>query len=459
VRGLARTRAGTTCDAPTGSNHPTFVLICICVNSIHHFSDKLSVGWLVGWLVVPQCRAPRRGPSSSPLMLRARSGASTSTSSASRAFVRVARVRQRVTVVQNAASRGRREERSSDFEGVGAGRPQPSGGSQPTNVNSSSYVVPDPRRVQERHGKRLYHHGHGDMLLREDLIESLMTVDPAKQVRRAGEVVLTKEQKKILDAFWIGVGVKKKTHRERLIAHAAKAGLYRDPVRLLERLASLEDALWLGASISGADLGTIVGRCPRVIYCDLDFTAEKVELLRELLPTVDLKRLVERNPQILSMDMTHTMPAKIRGLSRLLPHTDVFALIEANPKILSMNISNSVTGNLNVMRLALAAEGVGESTIEAMIMYSPRILATNPTTFTTRLRQLAQTSPGAIQQYALKPASLARLVTSSEAVLSRIAFLAERHPEENISAIVAVNTSSKTFLERFPDFDEWARDR
>jgi len=44
-------------------------------------------------------------------------------------------------------------------------------------------------------------------------------------------------------------------------------------------------------------------------------------------------------------------------------------------------------------------------------------------------------------------------------VLSRIAFLAERHPEENISAIVAVNTSSKTFLERFPDFDEWVRDR
>ena len=76
-----------------------------------------------------------------------------------------------------------------------------------------------------------------------------------------------------------------------------------------------------------------------------------------------------------------------------------------------------------------------------------------------RLRQLAQMSPGAIQQYALKPASLARLVTSSDKVLSRIAFLAERHPEENISAVVAVNTSSKTFVERFPDFDEWSRDR
>ena len=70
------------------------------------------------------------------------------------------------------------------------------------------------------------------MLLREDLIERLMAVS-VEQVERAGDVRLTREQRKILDAFWIGVGVKKKAHRERLIVQATKAGLYRDPVRLL----------------------------------------------------------------------------------------------------------------------------------------------------------------------------------------------------------------------------------
>ena len=107
------------------------------------------------------------------------------------------------------------------------------------------------------------------MLLREDLIERMMRVDES-QVRAVGRVTLTREQVKILDAFWIGVGVKKRVHRERLIEMGTKAGLYRDPVRLLERLAQLEDALWTGASISGCDLGAIVGRFPRVIFCDLD---------------------------------------------------------------------------------------------------------------------------------------------------------------------------------------------
>ena len=366
--------------------------------------------------------------------------------------------------VEVRASLGRRDERggdaldhaAADAAAAADGNARRTSSSSPPSSSSHPFIVPDPRRVQERHGKRLYYHGHGELVLREDLIENLMTVDTETQVRRVGEVTLTKEQKKILEAFWIGVGVKKKVQREKLIGQATKAGLYRDPVRLLERLAALEDALWLGASISGADLGLIVGRCPRVIYCDLDFTTEKVELLRELLPTVDLKRLVERNPQILSLDMTHTVPAKIRGLSRLLPHTDIFALIDANPKILSMNISTSVSGNLRAMHAALAAEGVDESTLEAMIMYSPRILATNPSKFAARLRQLSRTSPGSIQQYALKPASLARLVSSSETSLSRIAFLAERHPDAKLSPIIAVNTSSTKFLERFPDFESWS---
>ena len=332
-----------------------------------------------------------------------------------------------------------------------------SGAKSPRPHASPSYVVPDPRRLEERErsGRRLYRHGHGEMLLREDLIEQLMRVS-VEQVEAAGSVRLTREQRKILDAFWIGVGVKNKSHRERLIAQASKAGLYRDPVRLLERLAQLEDALWIGASLSGCDLGAIVGRCPRVIYCDLDWTADKVEFLRELLPTVDLKSLIERNPQILSMDLTHTVPAKLRELSKLLPYADVFALIDSHPKLLSMNISSSVSSNLRSMRATLAAEGVSEATVEAMIMYSPRILTTNPDTFAARCAQLERSSPGSIATYAMKPASLARMLTSSERVLSRISFLREKHPRENVSEIVAVNTSAAKFAERFPDFADWA---
>ena len=292
------------------------------------------------------------------------------------------------------------------------------------------------------------------MLLREDLIERLMAVS-VEQVERAGDVRLTREQRKILDAFWIGVGVKKKAHRERLIVQATKAGLYRDPVRLLERLAQLEDSLWLGASLSGCDLGLIVGRCPRVIYCDLDWTAEKVEFLRELLPTVNLKGLIERNPQILSMDLTHTVPAKLRALSKLLPYADVFALIDSHPKLLSMNISSSVSANLRSMRATLAAEGVNEATVEAMIMYSPRILTTNPKTLADRCTQLERACPGAVSEYALKPASLARILTSSERVISRIEFLRENHPDVCLSAVVAVNTSASKFDARFPDFQTW----
>ena len=350
--------------------------------------------------------------------------------------------RSRATRARAASSRGE----SGGHVDRGAGRPSSS--------SASSYVVPDPRRVQERQGKRLYHHGHGEMLLREDLIERMMRVDES-QVRAVGRVTLTREQVKILDAFWIGVGVKKRVHRERLIEMGTKAGLYRDPVRLLERLAQLEDALWTGASISGCDLGAIVGRFPRVIFCDLDWTADKVEFLRELLPTVDLKRLIERNPQILSMDLTHTVPAKLRELSKLLPYTDVFALIDSHPKLLSMNISSSVSSNLRAMRATLAAEGVSESTVEAMVMYSPRILTTNPTTFSERCAQLARSSPGAIQQYALKPASLARMLTSSERVLSRVAFLNENHPDAGVSAVVACNMSAAKFEKRFPDFIHW----
>jgi hypothetical protein len=44
-------------------------------------------------------------------------------------------------------------------------------------------------------------------------------------------------------------------------------------------------------------------------------------------------------PLVLGMDMTCTLPAKMRELSVLLPHTDVIHLIETHPKILSTNVA------------------------------------------------------------------------------------------------------------------------
>jgi hypothetical protein len=63
------------------------------------------------------------------------------------------------------------------------------------------------------------------------------------------------------------------------------------------------------------------------------------------------------------MDMTCTLPAKMRELSVLLPHTDVIHLIATHPKILSVNVGVAVSRNLarlwvlGAKRLGLSVRG------------------------------------------------------------------------------------------------------
>ena len=85
----------------------------------------------------------------------------------------------------------------------------------------------------------------------------------------------------------------------------------------------LEDVAWKAVGIVDLDLGKVVGRYPKALYFDSEFLVERLRLLRDLLPGADLKKLLERNPQVLTMDMTHTLPAKMRELSKLLPNSDV----------------------------------------------------------------------------------------------------------------------------------------
>lgn len=140
--------------------------------------------------------------------------------------------------------------------------------------------------------------------------------------------------------------MKSASHRRGLVRRAEKQGLFRDPERLVERMVELEDGLWHAVGISEIDMGVTVGRFPKVLYFEPEFQIERLRLLRSLLPNVNLRRVIERNPQVLGMDMTCTLPAKMRELSVLLPNTDIIHLIETHPKILSSNISGSVNRNL-----------------------------------------------------------------------------------------------------------------
>ena len=70
--------------------------------------------------------------------------------------------------------------------------------------------------------------------------------------------------------LWVANGVRSASHRRVLLKYAGKHGLYRDPERLVERMAQLEDGLWRAVGIAEIETGLLVGRYPKVIYCDLD---------------------------------------------------------------------------------------------------------------------------------------------------------------------------------------------
>ena len=283
-----------------------------------------------------------------------------------------------------------------------------------------------------------------------------LDIDLDAQVVPGGGVRLTAEQKRRLNRFWAANGVKSAPHRKNLVGRAEHQGLFRDPPRLLERMVSLEDSLWRALGIAEIDMGVIVGRYPKVLFFDADFLVERLRLLRDLLPSVNLKRIIERNPMVLSMDMTCTLPAKMRELSVLLPHTDVIHLIETHPKILSSNVSNAVSKNLANLKSLMAEVGIVEAGVEVMVAYNPRLLNSDVTgTLRRRMEHVESMSPGTFARYKDKPASVSRMLCASEKALDRIAYLKEVHPSVTSSEIRTVNLPAAKFKERYPDFDRW----
>lgn len=271
-------------------------------------------------------------------------------------------------------------------------------------------------------------------------------------------MALTSEQKRTLNAFWLAAGVRSATHRKALVRKAEVNGLFRDPERLVERMIEIEDLMWRAVGIPEIDIGVMMGRYPNMLYFEPEFQVERLRLFRSLLPNVNLRRVLERNPQVLGMDMTCTLPAKMRELSVLLPHTDIIHLIERHPKILSSNVGNAVSRNLSDLKALMSEVGVVEHGVELMIAHSPRLLTSNIRgTIRQRLEHVEAMSPGTFRKYADKPASISRMLCASEKALDRIEFLKKMHPDVSRSEIATVNMPVAKFVERYPDFDEWQR--
>ena len=271
-----------------------------------------------------------------------------------------------------------------------------------------------------------------------------------------GGVTLTSTQKQTLDQFWFANGVSSKTHRTLLTKTASKKGLFRDLDRLVEKMIELEDVAWKAVGIVDLDLGKVVGRYPKALYFDSEFLVERLRLLRDLLPGADLKKLLERNPQVLTMDMTHTLPAKMRELSKLLPNSDVVRLIETHPKILSVNVGGKVRSNLQDLKGLLAVANVVDTAVEVMVVHNPRLLTSDiKGTVSKRAMYLEKLKPGSISKYSSKPASLSRILCASEKALDRVLFVDLFDPENVKSVIVTVNPPSVKWRETYPGFEAW----
>jgi hypothetical protein len=283
----------------------------------------------------------------------------------------------------------------------------------------------------------------------------VLAVDVATQVK-PGVVDLTEAQRVTLDAFWRHEGVASASHRASLVRAASTRGLFRDPARLSARMDELEDSLWRAVGVADLDTGVVVGRFPKVLYFEPEFLVERVRLLRDLLPAVNLRRVIERNPQVLTMDMTCTLPAKMRELSVLLPRTDVIHLIETHPKILSTNVGRGVSANVAALKRLMRDVGVVEEAVEIMVAHNPRLLSSDVEgTVTSRLRALERAEAGTVARYAEKPASLARMLCASAKAVNRLRFLREVKPEVRTSAIVAVNAPRAKFDAAHPEFETW----
>ncbi len=223
-----------------------------------------------------------------------------------------------------------------------------------------------------------------------------------------------------------------------------------------ERLQQLRTALWLTAGINNADVGSMVGRFPRLLSGDIPIAVPlKLHALQEGMPGIDLKRLVEAMPQLLSLDPETSVIARAYALLELLPRRDVLRMCEMHPQLLTVDTERVVVPAYNALRSELASYGLRGAIALQVAEKTPRLLTTTPATIAARLALLDRISPGTIVSLQKRPSSLARLMCASERALMRIQFLREVAPHAELNPLSAVCLSGAEFTRRYPQFDSW----
>ena len=257
------------------------------------------------------------------------------------------------------------------------------------------------------------------------------------------KVQLARWQCDALHAFWSSQGVKSEPQRAKLVRLASDKLLFRSPHDLSVRLQALRHALWLHAGIHDADVGAMVGRYPRVLCGDVATSAAaKLAGLVAGLPGVDLKLLLEASPQLLSLEPQATVVARAHALQLLMPHCDVLRMCELHPQLLTVSVPRTVEPALAVLVDVLATHGAGAAeTAVRVAQAAPRLLTS---------------APGTVRTLQGKPASLGRLLSSSERALLRIAFVRSCAPEGGqLGPLRLVGLSAAAFGTRFPGFEAW----
>jgi len=286
-------------------------------------------------------------------------------------------------------------------------------------------------------------------------------------------VTLSQSEVLMLDTFWHNQGVERAAHRARLVEMAQKHLLFRQPPRLASQMAILRHTLFSAVGLADVNLGMMVGRYPRVLMGDTANTiGQKLVNLRKLMPYLDLRRLVERNPHVLHMDINSVI-AKIQALRQLLPEADLLNIIDTHPPLLGCDIENTVAYHFEDLRALLEIssslpQGSTQKVVEAM----PRLLTSDiGGTTVVRWRRLLEIIPEVEVLYADKPASIGRLLCASEAGIERLAFMRECHPDHlalepggkrrwgHLSPIRVVTDSRAVFCKKYPDFLVWENEQ
>lgn len=103
---------------------------------------------------------------------------------------------------------------------------------------------------------------------------------------------------------------------------------------------------------------------------------------------MDVQRLIEKVPQVLSLDVGVTVLARCTDLIKLLPNCDILSMIEAQPQLLTVSVQRCVAPNWAALQWRLAREGVSLAAAERVVQAMPRLLATTPGTIDARVTLL-----------------------------------------------------------------------